>query len=454
MHRLQHATHLALSGALLLICSEAAAGELEAPDDGTPEPHIYDGQPAATCQWSMVPAFNTSHAGCSAALIHPQMIATAAHCVGGNHPAALFGELAASPEHYVALDYCWVSPVYDGGVGDNDVAFCVLPEPVDLPYAPPAYGCELALLDDGADVTVVGYGKPNAGDKYWKDSVLRSLPTANSTAIVGGPESPGCSGDSGGPALIQLADGSWRTFAVLSGGPSQCGADGYSYYAWIYEWIPWIEEQSGIDVTPCHDADGSWNPTPLCGGFSVDPLDPGSGSWADWCAGTPVSDAGESCGPAAEPDVDPPHVAIVEPTDQAIYDESAVLIDVLVEANDDPWPVASVELFVDGDHVASDHSAPWTFESLVFPEGSWTLVVRAEDLSGNVGESDPIEIHVGEQPEDTQGEAEETGESGGPSLDDEQSGCACVAGNESHGAMAMGVLGLLLIARPRRPRRD
>lgn len=31
--------------------------------------------------------------------------------------------------------------------------------------------------------------------------------------------------------------------------------------------VEWIEEDSGIDVTVCHDINGNWDPSPLCGNF-------------------------------------------------------------------------------------------------------------------------------------------------------------------------------------------
>jgi len=65
--------------------------------------------------------------------------------------------------------------------------------------------------------------------------------------------------------------------------------------------IPWIEEQSGIDVTPCHDADGTWNPSPACRNFSMAPHSPGR-TWTSGCAEPALSPALASCGPGYVPD--------------------------------------------------------------------------------------------------------------------------------------------------------
>jgi len=47
----------------------------------------------------------------------------------------------------------------------------------------------------------------------------------------------------------------------------------------------WIEQQTQIDVTPCHDAaTGNWAPGPDCGGFLVN-AHKGGAAWANWCNG-------------------------------------------------------------------------------------------------------------------------------------------------------------------------
>jgi hypothetical protein len=65
--------------------------------------------------------------------------------------------------------------------------------------------------------------------------------------------------------------------------------------ALIHPAVPWIEMTSGIDVTPCTDADGKWNPGPSCKDFSLDPLATGR-TWANGCAEPVLSGPATTCG--------------------------------------------------------------------------------------------------------------------------------------------------------------
>ncbi|MEM6997214.1 MAG: hypothetical protein AAF721_42305 [Myxococcota bacterium] len=58
-----------------------------------------------------------------------------------------------------------------------------------------------------------------------------------------------------------------------------------------------------MDITPCHDADGGWNPTEACGGFPTEMVDNGS-RWGAQCEPADVSPPSATCGPAWE-DPDP-----------------------------------------------------------------------------------------------------------------------------------------------------
>ena len=91
--------------------------------------------------------------------------------------------------------------------------------------------------------------------------------------------------------MIQLSDGTWRVIGAGSRlhpeSPSQepgndCGFGAvYSTYAHL---IDWIEDESGYDVSPCHDADGTWNPNFRCDAFPEDPGNP-VGTQTTWNIG-------------------------------------------------------------------------------------------------------------------------------------------------------------------------
>ena len=143
-------------------------------------------------------------------------------------------------------------------------------------------GCGTQELYYGRDVAIAGFGDNTEsggyGTKRWGETIISSAVTQDNPGInVGEAGLAGCSGDSGGPAFIQYEDGTWHTFGITSGGPP-CG-QGADTYAMPHRWIEWLETESGLDLTPCYDQDGTWNPTADCGDVSMDPLN-ASTTWA------------------------------------------------------------------------------------------------------------------------------------------------------------------------------
>jgi hypothetical protein len=95
--------------------------------------------------------------GCSATLVHPEVVIYAAHC-GEGIGSVSFGEALERPERVVATRRCVAHP--DAALGNGfDVALCVLAEPVgDVPAIPIAAGCELDAVRMGGAATLVGFG--------------------------------------------------------------------------------------------------------------------------------------------------------------------------------------------------------------------------------------------------------------------------------------------------------
>jgi hypothetical protein len=429
----------------MLVLVGAAPPVFAAPPDTvdtpTRSPLIAYGEVAVACAWPTAVAISGG-AQCSGTLIHPQVVVYAAHC-GGNSKIISFGEDALAPAHSVMVNDCHT---YSGYSGDQDQghdwAYCVLDEAItELPVTPPLFGCETELLQVGREVALVGFGADvdaDGGIKRWAATTLVAVTPSNNTTLVGNDPDVGgvpsiCSGDSGGPAFVQLDDGSWRTFGIASTAVGDCG--GYGAHSMLSGAVAWIESDSGIDITPCHAADGSWAPGPACTDAYAQPAGLGSGSWPDWCSGTAMSEGGHSCGPAwDEFDAElPPSVEIESPSDGESFLEN-LQVPVMVAAVKHPegYAVARVRLQVDGAIVATDEVDPWGF-TITGSSGAgvYELVAIAEDWAGNEVASAPVEIGFGvEVPDPDPGTS--TDESGGPATSADGSGCTCtVAGGGS-----------------------
>ncbi|MEM9460760.1 MAG: trypsin-like serine protease [Myxococcota bacterium] len=278
---------------------------------------IVGGSLAEPCQWPSVVSIledDETPVMCSGTLVHPQVVMTAAHCISDERPIVGlgFGEHGMDtgvPERVVAPIDCVGNPDYYFGNG-ADVGYCVLSELVhDVPIVPLMAGCEVEALVPGTEVFIIGYGADfgsydpvadevtatGVGPKRWTTQTVDFIDAQfQEINLVGdnGSQSA-CFGDSGGPAMVQMADGSWRVFGT--GGhlydpgnlpppmipDNICGAGAaYGFAPFV---LDWLEQETGVDLTYCWDGD-QWSPAPTCADF---PLDPhmGAGTWATGCAG-------------------------------------------------------------------------------------------------------------------------------------------------------------------------
>ncbi|MEM9457723.1 MAG: S1 family peptidase [Myxococcota bacterium] len=316
--------------ALLAYSSAPAPAPTEfAPEDRSPH-LVVGGQPAPECGWPSTVQMATS-AGepfCTGTLIDARTVLTAAHCLDPSMSAwtagqIFLGESAFAPQAAVPVQECAIHPGWDVGTGQPgqsffyDLAVCTLAEDApDVPIVPPLMGCEADILAPGQEMMIVGFGYDNEaqssglGTKRWTAQTVQTVDlVTNDLTLLGVNGGSACFGDSGGPIFVQLADGSWRVAGVTSTAhpdvwdqPLLCGYG--VVYDLIHTEMAWFEDQTGRDLTPCHDADGTWNPDERCDALPMQLTPPGT-AWANLCQGGMISGPGASCGdPIGEPPPD------------------------------------------------------------------------------------------------------------------------------------------------------
>ena len=288
---------------------------------------VIGGEPATACGWPSTVRVDAA-SSCTGTLIHRRIVTTAAHCLRGEGSSAriTFGPGRSGAGSFSLTGTCHAGASGQRGVNSrNDWGYCVLPEDDRMdavPVTTPLVGCEAErFLKAGARAWVVGFGETRNsgginGAKNQVEVMVNQLDKLGPGTIdVGDATAGACHGDSGGPIYMQLRDGAndfgFRVFGSTSGPGTRVGCDCTcsTTYVNIANHVAAIEEREGIDVTPCTDDDGEWDPGPGCNDQLADP-EHGTGTWPT-CQVTRTRTPISSCGPAFVPDAgsDPGPVA-------------------------------------------------------------------------------------------------------------------------------------------------
>lgn len=176
---------------------------------------------AAEFPWAVALVNPTSGGVCTAQLISPTWVLTAAHCTHLNMRLVL-GHADRTRAEGVAPAEAIKHPRYDAKNGDFDVGLLRLPEPVTRRALPLMSAREAGgLLKADRRAVIAGWGKRSPhlrhSERYiLSDVELRGLRHEGTRFVYFDPVSGPCGGDSGGPLLLERTDGTWVLAGIAS----------------------------------------------------------------------------------------------------------------------------------------------------------------------------------------------------------------------------------------------
>lgn len=210
--------------ALLALAATACLGQGSSAEDlGAAQQSIIGGTPTsgdpAVMMLVSYPADKSTFDACTASLVTPTVLLTAAHCVDPTtHPGYIFGVFtgpdasdlttaALLAPNLVAVQETALHPEYDSKPPFfGDVGVVILKDALAVELLP-VQQKPLDASIAGAEARIVGYGqlvyKELNLQKHEATTVVAAL-DALDTITVGDVSHKSCVGDSGGPALVQM----------------------------------------------------------------------------------------------------------------------------------------------------------------------------------------------------------------------------------------------------------
>ena len=273
------ATPLALG--VVLICAGIGAGAATARPTGDATSSIVGGRPTPIYKlpWlAYVQAFNRRGRGfsCTGTVVSPRVVLTAGHCVesvetGRTFPASEYEVVTgvtdlseATPGNVSKVSQALVFPQFSLSTLRGDAGVLILSAPTSAPSIPMARLSETGEPAAGTSVEIAGWGLTR-GDARKPPTALQSAdfvlqssdycklhtqafyPYFSAAWQICAVDSPGfvvsgCNGDSGGPAIARLPDGSAVEIGITSLGARRCSPKRPSIYTRVDQVVAWVDE--------------------------------------------------------------------------------------------------------------------------------------------------------------------------------------------------------------------